>query len=122
MRTDPKEALPYFCIVKDDAFRKASIQSLVLESKEFDLLLGRHQPDGTFRRGVAAQYLKASEVKEITALAAAESARAGQYEEAVRLYDLAEVSQVSCGCWINVGAEPSRSCRVIDQPAWAVFG
>ena len=66
------------------------MRSLVLESKEFDLLLGKRLPQGGYVSGLAAQYLSEHEIKLITLRAGEESARAGKNAEAVQLFDLAE--------------------------------
>ena len=55
--TDPKEALHYFYFLrgikgsKGDSLFTACVSELVLESRNFDLLLGRLEADGTRTQG-----------------------------------------------------------------------
>eukprot|EP00698_Gefionella_okellyi_P023163 TRINITY_DN7825_c0_g1_i1.p1 TRINITY_DN7825_c0_g1~~TRINITY_DN7825_c0_g1_i1.p1 ORF type:complete len:836 (-),score=197.95 TRINITY_DN7825_c0_g1_i1:20-2527(-) len=88
--TDPKEALQYFVTIHDADFKYQCIKSLVLESKEFDLLLGCRTMNGSLQPGAISSVMQPSDVKAITSYAAKESADHGRYADAVKLYDLAE--------------------------------
>jgi len=92
--TDPREALQYFFLLKgmkgphgDDLFMSC-ISELVLETREFEMLLGRLEPDGTRKPGCIDKFHK--DTQRIIELVAKDSAEKGLSEEAVKLFDLAK--------------------------------
>ncbi|CAI8034729.1 Nuclear pore complex protein Nup93 [Geodia barretti] len=91
-QTDPREALQYFFLLKGmegrdghDVF-SLCVAELVMESREFALILGRLLPDGSRRPGAVDKFLR--DTSELTAFVAAQAEAQGLYEDAVRLYDL----------------------------------
>lgn len=66
------------------------VSELVMESREFEMLLGRIQPDGSRKPGAIDKFQK--DTSELIGFVAAEAERKGLSEDAVRLYDLAKVS------------------------------
>ena len=65
------------------------VADLVMESREFALILGRLLSDGSRRPGVVDKFL--SDSSELTAFVAVQAESQGLYEDAVRLYDLCKV-------------------------------
>ena len=65
------------------------VAELVMESREFALILGCLQPDGSRRPGAVDKFLR--DTSELTAFVAAQAEAQGLYEDAVRLYDLCKV-------------------------------
>ena len=66
------------------------ISELVLQSREFDLLLGRLNPDGSRTPGIVDKFKV--DVCEVTELVARDSEKKGLHEDAIKLYDLAKVN------------------------------
>ena len=66
------------------------ISDLALNSREFDLILGKLCEDGTRVPGIVDSFNV--EVQEVTDLVAQCSERKGLHEDAIKLYDLAKVS------------------------------
>ena len=60
-----------------------------MESREFEMLLGKIQPDGSRKPGCIEKFQK--DTSEVISFVAAEAEAKGLYEDAVRLYDLAKV-------------------------------
>ena len=60
-----------------------------MESREFEMLLGRLQPDGSRKPGVVDKFLRDS--AQLISFVANHAERQGLYEDAVRLYDLGKV-------------------------------
>lgn len=92
--TDPCEALHYCFFLRslkgkngENVF-SSCISQLVLQSREFDLLLGRLEPDGRRTPGVIDKFKV--DVSEVTEMVAQDSEKKGLYEDAVKLYDLAK--------------------------------
>lgn len=92
--TDPREALQYFFLLRgmkkphgDDLFMSC-ISELVLETREFEMLLGRLERDGTRKPGCIDKFQK--DTQRIIELVARDSAEKGLSEEAVKLFDLAK--------------------------------
>lgn len=92
--TDPREALQYFFLLKgmrtphgEDLFMSC-ISELVLETREFELLLGRVERDGTRKPGCIDKFHR--DTQRIIELVAKDSAEKGLSEEAVKLFDLAK--------------------------------
>uniref|UniRef100_A0A6A7FYE9 Nuclear pore protein n=2 Tax=Hirondellea gigas TaxID=1518452 RepID=A0A6A7FYE9_9CRUS len=92
--THPHEALHYCFLLKDqktstgeDVFLNC-ISELALHSREFDLMLGKLNDDGTRTPGIVDNFNV--DVKEVTELVARDSEKKGLHEDAIRLYDLAK--------------------------------
>ncbi|CAH3176978.1 unnamed protein product [Porites lobata] len=92
--TDPREALQYFYLLRGmkgphghDLFMSC-ISELVLETREFEMLLGRLEPDGKRRPGCIDKFHK--DTQSIIEHVAKDSAEKGLSEEAVNLFDLAK--------------------------------
>ncbi len=65
------------------------VSELVMESREFELLLGRMQPDSTVKAGCVHKFQ--SDTSQVISFVAVEAEAKGLYEDAIRLYDLAKV-------------------------------
>merc|ERR1719369_1112047 len=93
--TDPKEALQYFYFLrgmkggKSENLFMSCVGELVLESREFDLLLGQLMPDGSRSPGLVDNFGDLVDAGAIIQLVARDSEERGLLEDAVRLYDLA---------------------------------
>lgn len=92
--TDPKEAIQYFYFMKDMKTSQGSnlfltcLSELVLETREFDLLLGRVDVnDGIRRSGVIDKFY--GDIQNILNSVAKDAEERGQLEDAVKLFDLA---------------------------------
>ncbi|XP_028392080.1 nuclear pore complex protein Nup93-like [Dendronephthya gigantea] len=92
--TDPREALQYFYILRklrspngENLFSKC-VSELVLETREFDVLLGHMDADGTRKLGCIDKFQ--GEVEDIIEVVAKDTEEKGLFEEAARLYDLAK--------------------------------
>ena len=68
------------------------VSELVMESREFEMLLGRIQPDGSRKPGCIDKFQR--DTSETIGFIASEAESKGLYEDAVRLYDLAKVSMM----------------------------
>jgi nuclear pore complex protein Nup93 len=99
--TDPKEALHYFYFLRHlrkNVEDKSSanlfmscVSELVLESREFDLLLGQILADGSRSPGLVDKFHGTNvNVHRIIELVAEDSEAKGMFEDSVRLYDLAK--------------------------------
>ena len=71
----------------------ACVSELVIESREFEMLFGKIQPDGSRKPGCVDKFQK--DTSEVISFVADEAEKKGLFEDAVRLYDLAKVH--SCG-------------------------
>lgn len=69
------------------------VSDLVMESREFEMLLGKIQPDGSRKPGCIDKFQR--DTSEVISFVAAEAEAKGLYEDSVRLYDLAKAS--TCG-------------------------
>ena len=93
--TDPREALQYFYFLRDMKGGKSEnlfmscVGELVLESRQFDLLLGQLMPDGSRSPGLVDKFGGLVDAGAIIQLVAQDSEERGLLEDAVRLYDLA---------------------------------
>ncbi|XP_059162487.1 nuclear pore complex protein Nup93-like [Physella acuta] len=92
--TDAQEALQYFYFLRnlktpngEDLFMSC-VSELVLETKEFDMLLGRLMKDGTRKPGAIDRFNQ--DTQKITELVAKETESKGLFEDAIQLYDLAK--------------------------------
>ncbi|KAK2144899.1 hypothetical protein LSH36_721g01052 [Paralvinella palmiformis] len=92
--TDPREALQYFYFLRDlktyqgDNLFMSCVSELVLETREFDMLLGQLNKDGSRRPGVIDKFNL--DTDKIIELVARDTENKGLLEDAVRLYDLAQ--------------------------------
>ena len=66
------------------------VSELVMESREFEMLLGRVQPDGSIKPGCVHKFQ--SDTSQVISFVAKEAEEKGLYEDAIQLYDLAKVS------------------------------
>jgi len=104
--TDPKEALHYFYFLRrmkapsSDSDEEQNgnlftscVSELVLESREFDLLLGRILEDGSKAPGLIDKFGGSGEdhqvSQKIVSIVAQDSESRGMFEDSIRLYDLA---------------------------------
>ena len=93
--TDPKEALQYFYFLREmkggsgDNLFLSCVGELVLESREFDLLLGTLMTDGSRTPGLVDKFGGLVDTMEIIEMVARDSEERGMLEDAVKLYDLA---------------------------------
>eukprot|EP00095_Tigriopus_kingsejongensis_P011127 maker-scaffold645_size120276-snap-gene-0.39 protein:Tk11127 transcript:maker-scaffold645_size120276-snap-gene-0.39-mRNA-1 annotation:"nuclear pore complex protein nup93" len=94
--TDPKEALQYFYFLRNERGTKhenlfmSCVSALVLESREFDLLLGLLTPDGTRAPGLIDRLQNSTgDTQRVIELVAQDSEQKGMFEDSVKLYDLA---------------------------------
>lgn len=99
--TDPKEALHYFYFLrhlrKSDNDKSSAnlfmscVSELVLESREFDLLLGQILQDGSRSPGLIDKFNGTSvNVHRIIELVAEDSEAKGMFEDSVKIYELAK--------------------------------
>jgi len=94
--TDPKEALQYFYFLREmkggrsETLFMSCVGELVLESREFDLLLGQLMPDGSRTTGLVDNFGDLVDTGKIIEFVAADSEERGLLEDAVQLYDLAK--------------------------------
>jgi nuclear pore complex protein Nup93 len=92
--SDPREALQYFYFLRDlttpagENLFKSCVSELVLETREFDMLLGVLQTDGSRRPGALDKFRM--DTQAIIEFVAHCTENKGQFEDAVRLYDLAQ--------------------------------
>ncbi len=70
------------------------LSELVMESQEFESILGRMQTNGTRKPGAVDKFQ--TDTSEVIRLVARGAEERGLYEDAVRLYDLAQVRK---GVW-----------------------
>ncbi|XP_033899204.1 nuclear pore complex protein Nup93 isoform X1 [Acipenser ruthenus] len=92
--TDPREALQYFYFLRNEKDSQGEnmfmrcVSELVIESREFDMLLGRLEKDGSRKPGVIDKF--AGDTRAIISTVAREAEHKGLFEEAVKLYELAK--------------------------------
>uniref|UniRef100_A0A3Q3J2F8 Nuclear pore complex protein Nup93 n=1 Tax=Monopterus albus TaxID=43700 RepID=A0A3Q3J2F8_MONAL len=92
--TDPREALQYFYFLRNEKDSQGEnmfmrcVSELVIESREFDMLLGRLEKDGSRKPGVIDKFTENS--RTIISKVALEAENKGLFEEAVKLYELAK--------------------------------
>ncbi|TMS05814.1 Nuclear pore complex protein Nup93 [Larimichthys crocea] len=95
--TDPREALQYFYFLRNEKDSQGEnmfmrcVSELVIESREFDMLLGRLEKDGSRKPGVIDKF--AGDTRAIISKVALEAENKGLFEEAVKLYELAKVME-----------------------------
>uniref|UniRef100_A0A671M2R7 Nuclear pore complex protein Nup93 n=1 Tax=Sinocyclocheilus anshuiensis TaxID=1608454 RepID=A0A671M2R7_9TELE len=91
--TDPREALQYFYFLRNEKDSQGEnmfmrcVSELVIESREFDMLLGRLEKDGSRKPGVIDKF--SGDTRAIITKVASEAENKGLFEEAVKLYELA---------------------------------
>ncbi|XP_033102112.1 nuclear pore complex protein Nup93-like [Anneissia japonica] len=95
--TDPREALQYFYLLRkltdskgENLFTKC-ISELVTETREFEMLLGQIKEDGTRRPGAIDKFQ--DNTQRIIETVAKDTENKGLFEDAVKLYDLADNSE-----------------------------
>uniref|UniRef100_A0A1A8MD62 Nuclear pore complex protein Nup93 n=4 Tax=Nothobranchius TaxID=28779 RepID=A0A1A8MD62_9TELE len=92
--TDPREALQYFYFLRNEKDSQGEnmfmrcVSELVIESREFDMLLGKLEKDGSRKPGVIDKF--AGDTRAIISKVALEAENKGLFEEAVKLYELAK--------------------------------
>jgi len=125
--TDPKEALHYFYFLrgikgsKGDSLFTTCVSELVLESRNFDLLLGKLDSDGCRTPGFL-NHFKGTQVdtQKIIELVARDSESKGLHEDAVHLYELArddhKVMELLCRLLSGKIAQPAA----LESESWRV--
>ncbi|XP_029464579.1 nuclear pore complex protein Nup93 [Rhinatrema bivittatum] len=94
--TDPREALQYFYFLRDERDSQGEnmflrcVSELVIESGEFDMLLGKLEKDGSRKPGVIDKFSR--DTKPIISKVASVAESKGLFEEAAKLYYLAKNS------------------------------
>ncbi|PIO33620.1 hypothetical protein AB205_0131730 [Aquarana catesbeiana] len=92
--TDPREALQYFYFlrnekdIQDKNMFLRCVSELVIESREFDMLLGKLETDGTRKPGAIDKFTR--DTKPIISEVASVAEQKGLFEEAAKLYELAK--------------------------------
>ncbi|OXB74091.1 UNVERIFIED_CONTAM: hypothetical protein H355_003154 [Colinus virginianus] len=92
--TDPREALQYFYFLRNEKDSQGEnmflrcVSELVIESREFDMILGKLENDGSRKPGVIDKFN--SDTKPIINKVASAAEDKGLFEEAAKLYDLAK--------------------------------
>ncbi|KAL8622106.1 hypothetical protein ACOMHN_056591 [Nucella lapillus] len=92
--TDAREALQYFFFLRGlktgngENMFQSCVSELVLETREFEMLLGRLERDGTRRPGAIDKFCQ--DTDRIIEAVARDTEAKGMFEEAVCLYDLAK--------------------------------
>nr|KAG5713038.1 hypothetical protein BaRGS_021832 [Batillaria attramentaria] len=92
--TDAREALQYFFFLRNlktpsgDNLFMSCVSELVLETREFEMLLGRLEKDGKRLPGAIDKFCQ--DTDKIIELVARDTEAKGMFEEAVSLYDLAK--------------------------------
>ncbi|KAG8563193.1 hypothetical protein GDO81_015970 [Engystomops pustulosus] len=92
--TDPREALQYFYFLRNEKDTQDKnmflrcVSELVIESREFDMLLGKLEKDGTRKPGAIDKFTR--DTNPIISEVASVAEQKGLFEEAAKLYDLAK--------------------------------
>ncbi|XP_040266139.1 nuclear pore complex protein Nup93 [Bufo bufo] len=92
--TDPREALQYFYFLRNEKDSQDKnmflrcVSELVIESREFDMLLGKLEKDGTRKPGAIDKFSR--DTNPIISEVASVAEQKGLFEEAAKLYDLAK--------------------------------
>lgn len=95
--TDPREALQYFYFLrnlrgtKNENLFMTCVSELVLETREFDMLLGQIEPNGCRRPGLIDRF--GGDAQKVIEAIAKDSESRGMLEDAVQLYDLANLHE-----------------------------
>jgi len=92
--TDPREALEYFYLLRDmkgpnnESVFASCVSELVLETREFEMLLGKLNEEGIRKPGCLEKFKLAT--SNIISHVANDAESKGRFEDAASLYDLAE--------------------------------
>ncbi|KAJ7312147.1 hypothetical protein JRQ81_006491 [Phrynocephalus forsythii] len=92
--TDPREALQYFHFLRNEKDSQGEnmflrcVSELAIESREFDMILGKLENDGSRKPGVIDKFTR--DTKPIINKVASVAESKGLFEEAAKLYDLAK--------------------------------
>ncbi|KAM4614069.1 nuclear pore complex protein Nup93 [Discoglossus pictus] len=92
--TDPREALQYFYFLRKEKDTQGEnmflrcVSELVIESREFDMLLGKLEKDGSRKPGAIDKFT--NDTKPIISKVASVAEHKGLFEEAAKLYDLSK--------------------------------
>lgn len=92
--TDPREALEYFYLLRNlnnsngENLFSTSVSELVLETREFEMLLGCVNADGSKKLGCLSKFKV--DISTIVSGVASDAENKGQFEDAAMLYDLAD--------------------------------
>ncbi|XP_051627186.1 nuclear pore complex protein Nup93 isoform X1 [Manacus candei] len=92
--TDPREALQYFYFLRNEKDSQGEnmflrcVSEIVIESREFDMILGKLEKDGSRKPGVIDKFT--SDTKSVINKVASAAENKGLFEEAAKLYDLAK--------------------------------
>lgn len=92
--TDPREALEYFYLLRNltslngESLFSSCVSELVLETREFETLLGCVNPDGLKKVGCLSKFKV--DTGTIVCTVAKDAEAKGQFEDAAMLYDLAD--------------------------------
>jgi len=104
---------------KGDSLFTACVSELVLESRNFDLLLGKLEPNGCRTLGFLNHFKGTQvDVQKIIELVARDSEAKGLFEDAVHLYELArddhKVIELLCRLLGNTVAQPAA----VESQSW----
>jgi nuclear pore complex protein Nup93 len=88
-QSDPDVALHYLCLIQDESSRNVAIKELILETEEFNVLVGQIEIDGNRKPGFLDRFLRQDKWAEIVRLAAQSCEENGRYDDAIKLYDIA---------------------------------
>jgi nuclear pore complex protein Nup93 len=84
--TDPLDAMQYLNLLQDQSQKAVAMRDLVLQTREFEVLLGAVRGDGTRQAGCIDRFLPPHEVRHIMELAAHAALERGLHQDAVQLY------------------------------------
>lgn len=113
--TDPREALQYFYFLRNlkspsgENLFTCCVSELVLETREFEMLLGKMEPDGTRKPGALDKFQ--DDTQKIIEAVARDTENKGMFEDAVKLYDLAQQHEKALSLFNKL------LCQVVAEPA-----
>mmetsp|Transcript_1951 Transcript_1951/g.6122 ORF Transcript_1951/g.6122 Transcript_1951/m.6122 type:complete len:714 (+) Transcript_1951:1-2142(+) len=84
--TDPLDAMQYLNLLQDPSQKAVAMRDLVLQTREFEVLLGAVRGDGTRQPGCIDRFLPPHEARNIMELAAHAALERGLHQDAVQLY------------------------------------
>lgn len=122
-KSDPKETLHYYYVLRglpgtngQKAFETCVINHVV-ETKQYDLILGRMEPNGVFTPGLLSIFRGKVDVGDVTQSIAQIVESRGLFEEAIKLYDLCGVHDKVLGLLNNqLSQYVSKSGTDINSP------